>query len=323
MKPPDDDAGVKDKDVDKAESAFREAGDFLPAQRQLAHLLVRSNRATEAMAILDRLVTLHPNEVTFYQLRARARDALGDSVGAQRDRDRSTQSTDVLPSDMVTHRLQLQSSQFGLGRHLEECRNLMRAGHLAEAARRLEDYVAMDSRVPILSLLWQCEIHRGHAQQALELLQQVEGTMGIRPERISAMGNAQLMLGRADQAVAHWQRAASFKLFVEPHFELIRHFERQGDATRVKLHRARMLFAEGMYAWRENQLELARYKLAQSLEHDPGQPHAWYYLGDTLRLLGKSEEARGALERCLNLQPHHGRARAALGHVGGVLHRRL
>ena len=323
VKPPGDDAGIEDKHVDKAESAFREAGDFLPAQRQLAHLLIRSNRASEAMAILDRLVARHPNEVTFYQLRARARDSLGDSIGAQRDQDRATQSTDVLPSDMVTHRLQLQSSQFGLGRHLEECRNLMRSGHLAEAARRLEGYVAMDSRVPILSLLWQCEIQHGHAQQALELIQQVEETMGIGPERISAMGNAQLLLGRADQAVAHWQRAASFKLFVEPHFELIRHFERQGDATRVKFHRARMLFAEGVYAWRENQLEPARFKLVQSLENDPGQPHAWYYLGDTLRVQGKSEEARVALERCLNLQPHHGRARASLDHVGGPPHGRL
>ena len=171
----------------------------------------------------------------------------------------------------------------------------------------------MDSRIPILNLLWQYEIHRGHAQQALELIQQIEETMGIGPERISAMGNAHFLLGRTDQAVAHWQRAASFKLFVEPHSELIRHFERQGDATRVKFHRSRVLFAEGMDAWRENQLELARLKFAQSVEKDPEQPHAWYYLGDTLRVLGKSQEARVALKRCLNLQPHHGRAHVLMG----------
>lgn len=303
---------LREENSEQAEVAFRKAGDFLPARRQLAHMLLRSDRSADAIVILDHLLKQYPNDVTFYQLRARARDAIGNQAGARQDRDRAMRSDDVLPSDMVIHRLQEPSTLYGLDRHLEHCRELMRNGLFADAADRLRGYLKRDSRVAILSLLWQCEMHRGNAQQAIEIIEQLERTMGTRPERVSALGRAQMMLGRKDEAVKLWKKAARLAEIIEPHFELARYYDQEGRSERAEYHRAKILYAEGLIAWRENRLDLARAKLSQSVKKYSDQPHAWYYLGNTFLNLNEPERAERALKRCLELRPSHGRALDAL-----------
>ncbi len=69
---------LREEKVTEAESEFRTAEDFFPADYELARILVRSGRAEEAVPILDHLIVIQPKTQKFFQLRARAAQALGD-----------------------------------------------------------------------------------------------------------------------------------------------------------------------------------------------------------------------------------------------------
>jgi predicted TPR repeat methyltransferase len=57
-------------------------------------------------------------------------------------------------------------------------------------------------------------------------------------------------------------------------------------------------------------------ELNQAIELVPDSAVAWFYLAETRRLLGDGSGARQAYEKCLQLQPHHGRARRGLMLIG-------
>ena len=44
----------------------------------------------------------------------------------------------------------------------------------------------------------------------------------------------------------------------------------------------------------------------KAVELEPELDHAWFYLGETRRLLGREATAREAYERCLKVNPDHG-----------------
>ena len=52
--------------------------------------------------------------------------------------------------------------------------------------------------------------------------------------------------------------------------------------------------------------------LRRAVEADPGLAHAWHVLGEAHRAGQRPADARAAYERCLAIDPDHGRARRAL-----------
>jgi Tfp pilus assembly protein PilF len=65
------------------------------------------------------------------------------------------------------------------------------------------------------------------------------------------------------------------------------------------------------------QLRDAVSALRRAVEADPGLAHAWYALGEAHRAGRQPADARTAYERCLAIDPDHGRARRALKLLGG------
>jgi Tfp pilus assembly protein PilF len=66
-----------------------------------------------------------------------------------------------------------------------------------------------------------------------------------------------------------------------------------------------------MQLFRQTRLVEAQAALRESVKIDDEYPHAWFYLGEIGRYMGDSQAARDAYDRCLELNPDHGRALVA------------
>jgi len=86
----------------------------------------------------------------------------------------------------------------------------------------------------------------------------------------------------------------------------------------ASLARQRSVMQIGLEMFRRNEIMDAGGMFSELLDTHPEWHHAWFYLAECERLRGDLETARTYYEKCLALNPDHGRARWALAHFLGI-----
>lgn len=305
---------LRQEDVAHAENAFREAADFLPARHQLIRILVRSQRAAEAIPMLDDLTVRYPNESTFYQLRAVARDQLGDKDGAFEDRSRVERVSNSLKSDSIIAQLQMEAGQVGLYRELRECDRLL-AQNPQEAVTRLRKLLAAQWRTELAGLLVEAEMRIGNAQQAVDLLKKMMACEGTTAEQLEQHANGYRWLSKGDIAFQLRKRASQMRHIKTVHANLGRDYLKQGKTELARKHRALARMTDGIAAFREDQISEASSVLQQALGLNKELPNAWYYLAECHRVRRETAQAIEAYRNCLKADANHGRARSRLSRL--------
>ena len=303
---------LREEKVIEAEKAFRTGGDFFPAEYELARILVRSGRAKEAVPMLDHLIAVQPETQNFYQLRARAALALGDLKAVTGFQERAERAADFLISEGITMSLNNQKPEYGLERQSQEGIDLLDSGRFAEAARSLQKVLAVEWSPNAADSLVQAELKLGHADNVIELLDEVIARYGPTPKRLVALGDAHQLKGEKEQARRSWERAARIRIDQQAHEKLAEHYNQIGNKEQSDRHRALAYHAEGLEAFRENKLESAADAIQKAVKLAPKQAHSWYYLGECHRFLDHTEPAQAAYRKCLEVNPNHGRARRSL-----------
>jgi|GEM_PF-2199897 len=167
-----------------------------------------------------------------------------------------------------------------------------------EVADRLADTLALQQRLP----------------QARELLQEILAREGPSWELLGRLGQVAADLGHPAEAEAYWQRAV--RMATGPRAAgLYRDLSRWYQASQPELSRryqARAALAEGIGYLDQGLTSEALPRLEEAVSADPALAPAWFFLGQARRRLEQTAAARQAYEQCLRLQPHHGRAAAAL-----------
>lgn len=299
---------LKAENVAEAEAAFRQAGDFLPARHQLIRIFIRSNRSKEAVALLQPLIAAHPDEQAFYQLRAAAREQLGERQKAAEDRLRVERCFEHLPSDVLISQLQHEVKRFGMPRRIEECKELLNSGQASVAASRLRELLLEEWRPQIAKELATVEQLTGNPQQAIDLNQEIVTRWRMSPFLFEQLSSGYYMLGQERLAVEFAERGAAMQPLESLHGNLSAFYQRGKDAERAKHHQALSLYARGRGAFRKNRLTDAQRDFEFAVELLPRLAHAWYYLGECRRVRGDDIGAVEAFRSCLEANPNHGRA---------------
>lgn len=307
---------LRQEDSANAEAAFRKAGDYLPARNQLIRILVRANRGREAIPILDELVSHYPNESTFYQLRARAREQSGDTAGAFDDRTHVERAPDRLRSDSIIAELQFEFGAIGLNRELGNCARLA-TEQPQQAVERLRELLAAEWRTELAVTLAEAEMRIGNAQQAVDLLNELMQRGGTTPERLAQLAYGHRLLGQDELSFMLLQRAAPLMHIESVHDALSQACFSRGEFELSDRHRALASMTSGIAAFRENRLAEASTQLQQALQLDPELSNGWFYLAECHRLRGQDEDAIDALKQCLQIDQNHGRARSRLQRLTG------
>jgi len=307
---------LRQEDAANAEAAFRKAGDYLPARCQLVRILVRADRGSEAIAILDELVSRYPNESTFYQLRARAREQTGDTAGAFDDRTHVERAPDRLRSDSIIAELQFEFGAIGLNRQLGNCSRLT-AEQPQQAVTCLRELLSAGWRTELAVTLVEAEMRIGNAQQAVDLLNELMQRGGTTPERLAQLAYGHRWLEQDEMSFELLHRAAQLMHIESVHDALSQAYLTRGESELSDRHRALASMTGGIAAFRENRLLEASSQLQQALQLDPGLSNGWFYLAECYRVEGQDEDAIDALRRCLQIDQNHGRARSRLLRLTG------
>ena len=308
----------------EAEAAFRRAGAFAPAMFQLAKLFVRTSRADQALPIVEWMLGNAPNDLQTLLLRAQVARALRDSQAVQEFNERAERGDELLDLDRTFDLLTRTRSQYGVWRmykdanDLEQSHNsmnpsvLQRESELLREANRLH---WLEITVPPLARI---EIQLGRTDAAIKLLEKQFERAGEAPETLERLGDAVFSKGEHQKAQQIWERAAAMRSGGERrrlHQKLGVLYERQGDQVAARNQRAHVHHTSGLAAFRSNEVEQAGSDFARAVELNPELAHSWFYLGKVQSVLGQTRDARNAYERCLKLDPEHGRAHAGLAQL--------
>jgi tetratricopeptide (TPR) repeat protein len=303
---------LRQEQAAEADRAFGEASGHPPAAYQRARLRLRSGRAREALGQADELLAGAPGEIRLLQLRARTQEALGDAAGAAESRRRLERARARLVVHDINDLLDPIRARYGYWRQEDEIHGLVRAERWAEAVERTRE-VLRDHQpwavARLLGLAATLELDRGNADRALALLEDHFAWASPSPKALELRGDALLARGRAEEGIATWERAARMLSGADVHAKLARAYERRGDAAAARRHRAAAARDAGIAAYRRDELPRARAALAESVEIEPQDADAWFWLSEVHQAEGDAARAREAAERCLLIDPEHPRAR--------------
>jgi tetratricopeptide (TPR) repeat protein len=301
-----------------AEAAFRRAGEHYASQLELARLTARGGHPAEAREALRQLDRDYPNAAqVLYQLN-RIDIILNNENGAARWADRAERAGDRLPTpfDREWKRLEDAHDRIGEPRLRREAEESLAAGKRAEAELRVRRALAAAWSPEATDLLAEIELQSGRPHEAVKLLEEAIDRAGVTVHLLERLGDTHQEMGRVGEAVQAWTRATTLAQGPEVkdvHYKLATTFERLKNAERSRHHLARAYLAAGRELLDRGKVDDAREPLEKAVEIEPGLVPAWFYLGETQRQREEVPAARRAYQKCLEFEPEHGRAHAALG----------
>ncbi len=305
---------LREEKMQDAEASFRENEGFVPAQYQLAKLLIRSERAEQALPIIEKNLKELPLSLEFHYLNAIAMDALDRPEQAKAAADMIERSAHLVTLNFNNDYINPFYYQYGLAKLFNECDMLQKQNKIDPFEKKMKLILetmqgARHPKYPtaLYQLMLVAE-HRNQPEQMLHFLDEMEKVKINSSQILFYRGKAYAMQGKNEQAAAFWQQSLELFPNAEVHHNLAVFHRQKKDDQKVKFHLGKEKLLTGIALYRQNQLEGARRELELSISINPNDPFAWYYLGEINHYLGDDERAERAYHRCLKISPYHGRA---------------
>lgn len=302
---------IKIGDLKNAEAALNEAIDLPKAGLLLGRILARTGRAAEATAILGDVLKDYPNDLTANLLMSYAQAEIGRGTLALDYKERALRGSPLIPVWDITYpAIRKRRDSMGTLALYARSQSLQAKGDLAGAMRDSRNALDLLWTEDFALLLARQHLLKGDIPTALTLVTNCFGNVGVGPESLGVLGSALAQSGKAEEARAAWKLAG--EMGGEFHAEIAEALEKSGQMEAAAVERGLAQFTKGKAAFLRNDLPAALRELEPAAKAAPNSAIVWFYLAETRRFLGEPASAKEAYERCLKLQPDHGRAIAAL-----------
>jgi tetratricopeptide (TPR) repeat protein len=302
----------------EAKTVFEE-GRALPACRyELARLHLTAEELQAATRLQEDLVRNDPNALQLHLLRYRIEMRRGDARQAFIAADKMMHATGKFrtPFQADWDRLLAVLYEIGLDGRWKECEKLMDERRFDEAEKRLRETLSEEWHANGIDLLAEIEFRKGDFKESIRLLRESIERAGSTARTYDRLGDTLDSDGQFEPARECWLKVLQLDAVKElknTHHKLAISYERSGDKGRSAYHFSHTFFQAGLDLVHSASYSEAIGAFDQALKRDPQFAHAWYYLGDANRQLGRIEEADRAYTKCLEIDPNHGRAAAAHG----------
>lgn len=275
---------LRQENATSAEELFRANPDLIPARYQLAKLLVRSERAEEALPIIEGVLARRPESLKFRDLQYRAYLTLGREEEADVAAQLLERSRHVVPLNPGMDFVEQYHIRFGMNQRIEEFNELAATDDMDRIADRLEELLSHERsrRTPHDSIFYfrllEVELTRERPDRMQAILQELRSLGEQNAELLRYEGEMHALRGELEAAVASWQRVVRMDPFNEDaHLRLAEHFQQVGDEAGQNRHRAALLRIQAEELFHSNQLPAARQAVQAALELNPEDSRALHY----------------------------------------------
>lgn len=302
---------LREENPKEAEVAFRKSLDFSPAVYQLAKLLIRTNKAGEALALIDEQLELFPNDVKFLQLKGKAAASLGDTKTVLEMRDREDRAEYLVEMEYGGKFIGALSSRFGLGSRLSRAMTLKYEGSAEQQRSALNGALEIIRKQQfwnyrsVFVAMAELQTEIGNFDEAQQVIEEIRKFSADGPELLKLEGQAHIATGQTEKAMEVLSRALRMKPDVNILTEL--KVVTTDGAARVRI-QAEEIFRLGLAEFNRNHVENSLPYFEEATQLNPNHAQYFYYLGDCQRLLGNQMASEEAFNACLKLAPEHGRA---------------
>jgi tetratricopeptide (TPR) repeat protein len=299
---------------DKAAEAFGKGTDLLANRYEWSRILYRQGRLDKASDLAEAVQRADPRAIEANFMSHRIELALGHTAKADEYHELGDLATHKLPTPFMHewYRLEkIRKQEMSFERHYDRAHELMNAGKFEPAAEVLRQMIQEKWDAPALDRLAFVEEKRGNSDQAVRLLEEILERLGPSSKYLEQLGVTLEEIGRLEKAREAWQQGLavhSQENLKSLCSSLQESYARSGDEDKVKYYLARVAFYVGVEKFRAWEFPMAEKALSDAVSMDPNLTQAWFYLGEARRWLNEKEPAREAYERCLQLNPQHGRA---------------
>lgn len=312
---------LRREEVAEAEDAFRRVPELPAAMYQLAKILIRTNRATEAVPLLEEQLARTPESHKLLQLRALAAQAVGDEATSIRCSDEVLRTEAGITLEYGMTFVTLYRSRFGLDRQIVSCSQSAGAANRTIPADCLNGVLDVVRRehLPQYDAVFlaaaEATLAGQNSERTVSLLDELRQVQYESPAALELRGDALFLRGDRESAVRIWERVAAMQFSVTAHQKLAAWYEQEHMGQLATQHGAAVHQLAGMAAYRQNRMGAAHQDFLQAVAQAPNDARNWFYLGETHRLRGDQEQARIAYTRCLQIDEDYERARIALARL--------
>ena len=288
----------------------------------LSRILIRDNRAEEAIEILDRLIERSPNSMRAHQMQGWAYEKLGNEAQARACFDRSMHTSEMITIHPISRDWDEKNvSRMGAAVALTASTEALAQEDFETATRE-----AMQS-FNLLEPLWRPAyaiqaslsfLKSGDPDTALFYLKRWLIHDGESAYLWELAGDCFLTKGDEAKAEAAWLRGQTVRASktVQANAECCRKlselYASQGRTAEAELYRGYHRYESGRLQWRDNKVREANNELSEAVSILKEDPNVWFALAEAQRALSDRNAAKQSYEQCLRLDPQHGRAMVGL-----------
>ncbi len=300
---------LREENVPAAMEALRAAGNHPKAKFLLARILIRSGQAQEGSALLDQLLSQSPDVIEFNQMKSWAEAALGHQASALDFYERSLRASGSMPKwDPTFGSVQQRRREMGSQAWHEQSLQLKTQTRIPEALglaqKALQAFWTEDRAQNVAEL----ELLSGRFSEAISVASDCVRRAGASAKTLDIIGVASIQLGDRDRARKAWADAVLLEPTPNLYNKLSEMSRLAGNLDEARQFQGLAYSQTGKEAWKKNDLAIARDQFEKAVERFSGDASTWFYLAETRRLSGDAAGARDAYDRCLQINPVHGRA---------------
>lgn len=301
-----------------AEAAFGRALSYPPARVAHLRFLVRKGRAEEALPILQQLRNERDLDILTEMAAVELYRALGRTPEMHAAAERADRAQPRFQLTGHWDELQPIRKRYGTMAAFARVEAHLKVGQRAEAADefdRLTELIPADFLESMLPSGARVNLVAGRPQRGVALMEMLSQRQPLNPANRHLYGLVLAEAGSQDAAIRVLTQANGLQSEADSQELLVKLHEARSqlDSARTAAVAARLQRGIDLYAG--NQLDLALTELEAATRGDPNDPRGWYYIGLVLAARENVREARMTFEKCLQLDPDHGRAKAALARL--------
>ena len=313
---------LRNEDPVAAEAAFRRAVKIPLAKFELAKILYRRGDLDEAETLLTEVVRAEKGTVQTFVLRSQIELKRGDVFGAEKQSIEADSKWVRIKSPFGEQRSRLMENNSKFGFYLKAKEAMAKVAQHENRVARTKVQAVLEQEFDLSvhdSFIKLC-IFIGRIKEALELIEERIDRFGPNSSILLTLGDVRKMRGDDELALEAWKQGIDINSDKSARdcCKRVADFygSRLGDKDKSLLYQAigaELYAKEGILL---EEFKLANQQASLAVKFNPTSAEAFYLLGRSELGLGMTEAASRAFNRCLELEPTHGRSLLCLKSLG-------